>query len=81
MEIIKSRKNKVIVDTLNIKKEPKDALFLENIKLINEAISCLNIAMKSFRLKFVSLPSVFRFIRMRRYTFGDSTDNVITHAR
>ena len=40
MEIIKSRKNKVIVDTLNIKKEPKDALFLENIKLINEAISC-----------------------------------------
>ncbi len=40
MEVILSRKNKIIVDTLNIKKEPFDSLFLDNPKLIEEAVKC-----------------------------------------
>lgn len=40
MEVILSRKNKIIIDTLNIKKEPFDSLFLDNPKLIEEAVKC-----------------------------------------
>ena len=39
MEIVRSRKNKIIIDTLNIKKEPKDTIFIEGIKLIEEAMT------------------------------------------